>query len=123
MRHFWIPPLLLVVLSSCAAQPLSDSPQQVAETSVLARSAPADGSIVAGPVNRLQLVFTRPVRLLEVTLAGPDGLSPMMITAAAETTEYSVPLPGLEKGYYRASWKASGAGRTYGGAIAFTVRG
>ena len=123
MRYDWVPALLLVALSSCAAQPPGGPQKQVAETAILAKSTPTDGSVVAGPVNQLQLRFARPARLLEVTIDGPDGLSPMMITAAGETTDYSVPLPGLGAGSYRVNWKASATGRTYNGMIAFTVRG
>ena len=122
MRNSWVPALLLVALSSCAAQPPGESPKQAAETRILARSNPADGSTVAGPVNTLQLKFARPVRLLEVTLDGPDGRSPMMITAVAETTDYSIPLPGLVGGTYRVNWRASATGHAYDGALTFTVR-
>ena len=122
MRYDWVPALLLVALSSCAAQPPSGPQKQVAETAILARSTPADGSIVAGPVNQLQLRFARPARLLEVTIDGPDGLSPMMVMAAEETTDYSIPLSGLSSGKYRAKWRASASGRAYEGALTFTVR-
>ena len=122
MRRIWIPIFFLMALSSCAAQAPADRPKQAAQTSILARSTPAEGSTVKGPVNQLQLHFARPARLLEVTLEGPDGLSPMMITAAGETTDYSIPLPGLGSGSYRASWKASAAGQNSTGIIAFIVR-
>lgn len=122
MRYNWILALLWVALSSCAAQPPGEPQKQVAETDILARSMPADGSIVAGPANQLQLRFARPVRLLEVTLEGPDGLSPMMITAPAEITDYQVPLPGLTVGKYRVNWRASAASRSYEGFLNFTVR-
>ena len=72
---------ILFALSSCAVTPSNGSETQLVETQLLARSTPADRSTVAGPVNNLQLEFARPVRLLEVTLDGPGGLSPMMITA------------------------------------------
>lgn len=113
---------ILFALSSCAATPSTGSETQLVETRLLARSTPANGSIVAGPVNNLQLNYARPVRLLEVTLDGPDGLSPMMITAPAETTDYQIPLPGLTGGKYRVNWRASAAGRSYDGVLNFTVR-
>ena len=78
---------------------------------------------MVGPVNQLQLHFARPARLLEVTVDGPDGLSPMMITAAGETHDYTIPLPGLGAGAYRVNWRASAAGAPYSGVIGFTVRG
>lgn len=123
MRQIWIPTLLLAALSSCAAQPAAEPIAQAAEASILARSTPANGSSVVGPVNHVTLHFARPARLLEVTVEGPDGLSPMMITAVGEINDYSIPLPGLGAGTYRVNWKASAAGQTYTGMIAFTVRG
>ena len=124
MRHVWISALFLAVLSSCAVQhPAAPRAQSAAETSLLARSTPADGSSVAAPVDTLQLHFVRPTRLLEVTIDGPDGLSPMMVTAAGEIVDYTVPLSGLGPGSYRADWKASAAGVAYSGVIGFTVRG
>lgn len=113
---------ILLMAPGCAASPsAAPAPQQV-ETRLLARSTPSNGSVVAAPVNTLQLKFARPVRLIEVMLDGPDGQSPMMVTAAAETTDYSIPLPGLAGGKYRVNWRASGAGRSYDGALIFTVR-
>ena len=111
-----------MALAGCASQAPQATPAQAGEASILARSTPANGASVAGPVNQLQLHFARPARLLEVTVEGPDGLSPMMITSADETSDYSVPLPDLGAGAYRANWKASTAGRIASGTIAFTVR-
>ena len=122
MRTPFAAAFILLALSSCAASPSTGSDTQQAETRLLARSTPGDGSTVSGPVNNLQLKFARPARLLEVTVGGPDGLSPMMITAAAETTDYQVPLPGLTGGKYRVNWRASAAGRSYDGVLNFTVR-
>ena len=121
MRTSFGAAFILLILSSCAAAPSTGSETQLSEAKVLARSTPADGSTVAGPVNNL-LKFARPVRLLEVTLDGPDGLSPMMITAVAETTDYSIPLPGLAGGKYRVNWRTSASGRPHDGAFTFTVR-
>ncbi len=120
MRQVWILTLLLASLSSCAAQPAAEPLARAAN--IFGRSAPTNGSSVAGPVNQLLLHFARPARLLEVTVDGPDGLSPMMITAAGETNDYTIPLPGLGSGAYRVSWKASAAGAPYTGVINFTVR-
>jgi len=123
MRYSPVCLLLLFTLPGCTTQPVDAQPRQASETNILARSTPANGATVTGPVNQLMLHFARPARLLEVTVDGPDGLSPMMITAAGETNDYSVPLSGLGTGAYRANWKASAAGQTYTGTIAFTVRG
>ena len=114
--------IVLLALSACAAESSNAPKNQTSQATVLARSTPANGSSVAGPVNNLQLNYARPVRLLEVTLDGPDGLSPMMITAPAETTDYQIPLPGLTGGKYRVNWRASAVGRSYDGVLNFTVR-
>jgi len=121
MRNFWVPALRLMTLSGCAAHPPGKSPEQATEVRILARSTPADGSTVAGPVDNLQLVYVRPARLLEVTVEGPDGLSPTMVNAVGEVTDYSIPLPGLTSGNYRVNWRASAAGRSYNGVLKFTV--
>lgn len=113
--------LALAALSGCAASPPANADAPQTQTRILARSTPADGATVAGPVNVLQLTFARPARLLEVTIDGPDGLSPMMITAPAETMEYQVPLSGLTSGKYRVNWRASASGRPYDGVVNFTV--
>lgn len=113
---------ILFALSGCAASPATAPGAEQIETRMLARSTPADGATVAAPVNNLQLKFARPARLIEVTVDGPDGLSPMMITAVGETLDYSIPLPGLTGGKYRVNWRASASGRSYDGAFTFTVR-
>lgn len=95
-----------------------------AATSVplLARSTPANGAVVAGPVNRLELHFAPPSRLLEVTVSGPEGKMPMMVTAAGETAHYALPLPALGPGAYSVDYRASAGGREDRGTFAFTVR-
>ncbi|MBC7576090.1 MAG: copper resistance protein CopC [Tardiphaga sp.] len=123
MRHSPACLLFLFALPGCATQPVDAQSRQAAETSILVRSTPANGATVAGPVNQLTLHFARAARLLEVTVEGPDGLSPMMITAVGEVKDYSVPLSGLGAGAYRANWKAGAAGQTYTATIASTVRG
>ena len=122
MRNACGAAFILFTLSSCVAAPSTGSETQLVETQLLARSTPGDGTTAAAPVNNLQLKFARPVRLLEVTLDGPDGLSPMMITAVAETTDYSIPLPGLAGDKYRVNWRASASGRPYDGTFTFAVR-
>ena len=106
----------------CAMQPPAASVTRQAEMDVLARSSPADGATAPAPVNALQLWFAKPARLIEVTLDGPDGQTPMMITALAETTYYEIPLPGLTGGKYRVNWRASASGQSHGGVLEFTVR-
>lgn len=122
MRLVLITALLLATLPGCAARPSHAPRSPDAATTILAASAPANGSTVIAPVDMLVLNFAVPSRLLEVTIDGPDGVSPMMITAAGESKIYSVPLPGLGNGAYRAMWKASSAGQISSGTIMFTVR-
>ena len=114
---------MLLALSACAARPPVAASTTAHQVGLLARSTPADGASVTAPVDQLQLHFARPARLLEVTVDGPDGTSPMMISAAGETTDYSVPLPGLAAGAYRINWKATAAGRAYDGMISINVSG
>lgn len=114
--------LALAALSGCAASSPVNTDTQQSQSQLLARSTPANGSTVTGPVNVLQLTFARPARLLEVTVEGPDGLSPMMITAPTETTDYQIPLPGLTSGQYRVNWRASASGRSYDGVLNFALR-
>ena len=122
MRTAFGPACVFLVTLGCAASPITAPTTQQVETQFLAHSTPANGSTVTGPVNVLQLKFARPVRLLEVTLDGPDGLSPMMITALAETPDYQIPLQGLTGGNYRVSWRASASSLNYDGVLKFTVR-
>ena len=99
---------------SSAAQPAQGSP--------LASSSPTAGSTAAAPVNALKLHFNPPARLDEVTVRGPDGLMPMMVTAVGEVANYSLPLAGLGPGAYIVNWKAWSGGREYQGSFSFTVK-
>lgn len=92
------------------------------ERSILVSSQPAAGSTVSGPVNELILHFNPPARLDEVTVTGPDGTMPMMITAVGETSRYSLPLSGLGAGAHTVNWRATAQAREYRGSFSFTVR-
>ena len=111
------------LLCGCAAQPSgSGGAATHSASSILARSTPAPGSTVSGPVDELILHFDPPARLGEVTVDGPQGLMPMMVTAAGETAHYSLPLPGLGPGSYTVRWKASSRGTPSAGSLSFTVK-
>ena len=99
-------------------------PAAVAATAVplLAGSTPANGSVVNGPVEALELRFSPAARLLEVVVTGPDGQIPMMVTAAGEQARYSLPLPSLQSGNYSVDWRATAAGRQDQGTFGFTVK-
>ncbi len=90
--------------------------------SILASSTPAAGSTVSGPVNELMLHFSPPARLAEVTVTGPEGAMPMMVTAVGEVEHYSLPLSGLGAGSYTVDWRAIAAGTQHEGRFGFTVR-
>lgn len=110
------------ILCGCAAQPAAGvAPIQPAKSLSLIGSSPSANSTVAGPVEELVLRFSRPVRLSEVIVDGPQGAMPMKITAAGETGHYSLPLAGLEPGSYKVRWKAISQDRAYEGAFSFTV--
>ena len=90
--------------------------------SILAWSIPAAGSTVSAPVNELVFHFTPPARLGEVTVTGPDGAMPMMVTAVGEVEHYSLPVDGLDSGSYTVAWRASASGVDYRGSFVFQVR-
>ena len=109
------------LLGACAAAPPA-APASIGQ-SILQSSDPGDGATVDGPVERLELRFSPPARLTEVTVTGSDGLQmPVMVTAAGEAAYYSIPLPGLEAGSYTVQWRASAAGSEHRGSFGFTVR-
>lgn len=113
----------LIALTACAPAPVA-VPTSGAQTgqSILAWSSPAAGSTVSGPVNQLMLHFSPPARLMEVTVTGPEGMMPMMVTAVGEVEHYSLPLSGLGPGSYTADWRASVRGQQHQGRFSFTVR-
>lgn len=110
-----------IALPACAAQPTAP-PAPIAAASLLQSSDPLPGSTVRAPVNALLLHFSPPARLDEVLVTGPDGVMPMMITAAGEQAHYSIPLPGLGAGSYTVGWRATANGREQSGSFTFTVK-
>lgn len=110
----------LALLGGCAAAP--PAAPAVTSQSILQSSAPADGATVRGPVNSLELRFSPPARLHELTVTGSDGLTmPVMVTAVGEVAYYSIPLSGLGPGAFSVEWRASSAGTEHRGTIRFTV--
>ena len=92
------------------------------EQSILARSNPAAGSTVQAPLNKLELWFNPPARLNEVTVTGPEGTMPMMVTAVGEVEYYSLPTSVTQPGEYTVAWRASAAGQQYRGSFGFMLR-
>lgn len=93
-----------------------------ASAPLLSGSSPANGAVVSGPIHALELHFSPPARLMDVTVNGPDGLSPMMVTAAGEQAHYSLPLHAVRPGTYFIDWRAKSGGREDRGTFSFTVR-
>lgn len=115
--------ILLGLLAGCAqGDGPAQSPATTSESSILVSSSPADGSTVAAPVNELVINFDPPARLEEVTVAGPDGVMPTMITSVGEVPRYSVPLSGLGPGDYTVSWSATVNGQAHEGSFGFRVQ-
>jgi methionine-rich copper-binding protein CopC len=77
---------------------------------------------VRGPVNDLKLHFSPAAVLSEVTLTGPDGTMPIMVTPIGEVEHYSIPLPGLASGPYTVTWRAASSGRQHEGSFTFSVK-
>jgi methionine-rich copper-binding protein CopC len=116
-----------VLLSACSPQPeaaagANSTPGAGTASSILAWSRPASGATVSAPVNELVLHFSPPARLGEVTVTGPEGAMPMMVTAVGEVEHYSLPLSGLGTGSFTVAWRATAQGRGYQGSFAFAVR-
>ena len=95
---------------------------QTAASLHIVSSIPKSGTTVTGPVDELRLRFSKPARLLEITISGPDGDMPTMVESAEETYEYSIPLPDLDAGKYEVRWRASTAGEESSGRLIFSVR-
>ena len=111
----------MALLGACASAPPAET--AAAAQSILQGSTPADGATVEGPVDSLELRFSPPARLGELTVTGSDGLTmPMMVTAIGEVPRYSIPLPGLGPGTYTVDWQATAAGASHRGSFRFTVR-
>ena len=111
----------MTLLLACADAP-TIAPD-AADPSILRSSTPANGSTVRGPLNLLELRFSPPARLGEVTVTGGDGTTmPMMVTAVGEAPYYSLPLASLAPDTYTVAWKATAAGERHQGTIRFTVR-
>ena len=108
--------------SSAAAKASAPASAAAVAVPLLAGSTPANGAVAAAPVNRIELHFSPPARLLEVIVTGPDGPMPMMVTSVGESAHYSLPVSGLGPGSYSVDYRASAAGREDRGSFAFTVR-
>lgn len=116
-----------VLPAACAPRPQPDTTSAAAgapaaESAILAWSRPAAGSTVPAPVDELVLHFAPPARLGEVTVNGPDGAMPIMVTAVGEVEHYSLPLSGIGSGSYTVEWTATASGARHRGSFRFTAR-
>ena len=113
---------LAAALAACTPIQGEEAGDTAQTETALVRSVPPDGAIVRAP-QTLSLAFREPVRLAEVTLAGPSGEMPMMVTSAGEQTDYRLPLSDLEAGTHEVRWRALARdGTTLEGRFSFTVR-
>jgi methionine-rich copper-binding protein CopC len=116
-----------VLLAACAPQATQQAAAAgpagtaAAASSILAWSTPAAGSTVTDPVNELVMHFSPPARLDEVTVTGPEGAMPMMVTAVGEVEHYSLPLSGVAPGSYTVEWRATARGVEHRGSFGFEV--
>lgn len=113
---------LAAILAACTAVQGEEAVDTANAEAPLVRTVPADGATVAAP-QILSLTFREPVRLAEVTITGPSGEMPMMVTSAGEQTDYQLPLVDLEAGTHEVRWRALARdGTALEGRLSFTVR-
>lgn len=116
---------LLLGCSPAASPEAAEPGASVASSSgVLESSTPANGSTLSRSPDNMIFLFSRPVRLSEVTVTSRGGMTmPMMVTAAGALERFSIPLSPLEPDSYTVRWRAvDAAGRPHEGSIAFVIR-
>ncbi len=93
----------------------------------LADSYPADGSVVDGPVDAIELTFTLPAEPADdgvVVVTGADAPVAVTVTQVADTTLRVVPDEPLPAGTYGVGWTVrAGDAHPRSGVIGFTVAG
>lgn len=120
--------LVTAVLLGCSPAAGPDTadprPSVASGSSLLESSIPANGSTLFRSPQNMVFVFSRPVRLSEVTITSRGGMTmPMMVTAAGNLERFSIPLPPLEPDRYTVRWRAlDSAGQPHESSIAFTIR-
>lgn len=119
--HAWL--VAVSLTGGCdPAQPAPQAASVNAEQGILARSNPGAGTTASAPLDKLELWFSPPARLLEVTVSGPEGMMPMMVTAVGEVGYYSLPVSATAPGDYTVSWRATAAGQEHQGSFRFALR-
>lgn len=92
----------------------------------LSTSQPADGEVLHHSPEKLELVFTGDVRMINLVLAADDGKTVELgdYRSPAAASKLSVALPGLTPGIYSANWTVMGAdAHKMSGSFSFTVSG
>ena len=112
---------MLLASAACAHEGASKATDAGNAGANMAWSKPTAGSTVNVPAEELVLHFSPPARLGEVTVTGPDGAMPMMVTAVGEVDHYSLPLWADAPGACTVAWRASVQGREHQRSFDFTV--
>jgi copper resistance protein C len=92
----------------------------------LQASTPASGAVLTSTPPRLELAFSAPVRLMTLTLETTGGKTiPLKAPSqATPKTDFSLDLPTLDAGGYRAHWTVMGGdAHKMSGTITFTLSG
>jgi len=99
--------------------------QEVAPSSMLVSSHPADGAVLNMGPSTISLVFMHPVQLSGVQVSTLSGeIIPVTIDPdQSPKSEVSVPLEILPSGFYRVVWRAHGEdGHAMSGNFSFTIQ-
>jgi copper resistance protein C len=92
----------------------------------LAKSDPADGSVLTKAPERIALQFEHPVRVTEFTIQKGTEKSEKLLTSLPEAAsdKISATAPKLAAGQYVVNWRAvSSDGHVMSGKVRFTVSG
>lgn len=88
---------------------------------------PADGSVVAGPVSEIGVVFTQPVELVgagfEVLLPDGDVITPSVTTDDGATFALVLPEPAIERETALRYEVRAADGHILTGGVSFTIEG
>jgi copper resistance protein C len=92
----------------------------------LAKSDPADGSVLAKAPEHIALQFEHPVRITELTIQKGTEKGEKLLSSLPEapTDKINAAAPKLTAGAYVVSWRAVGSdGHVMSGKVRFTVSG
>lgn len=92
----------------------------------LARSVPADNSVLAHAPSKISLSFSEPIRITELSLqrGGDKELKRIEVSAKTPANALDIPVTQLGPGAYTLNWSGIGAdNREVSGALHFTISG